>query len=173
MSSPTQKRQREDDEDEQQKPTKYVKLDDGSDSSDEEDEQQQQGGPPPPPPPPPPPQCTICTDDLYGAGQPPTISLVCTPGQVPHEFHQPCLQSWVYNAGFVPQVTIAQGITVHTYQPPKCPLCRTRFVAANYWPEYAALDNYPDAGYAENAPAPDSDDESTSEDNQGGNAGNA
>jgi hypothetical protein len=88
--------------------------------------------------------CVICVADLNTR---PTITLACAPN---HTFHADCLERAVDSAGNTPVDTgtvTAQGDIVWRVMPPCCPLCRTRFAAAAYWPHLAYLDVCPDDGF--------------------------
>jgi hypothetical protein len=146
------KRGRDSDEHPEEPPLKRTRLDTDADAG----EQQDPPPPPPaapPPPPPPPASCSICLTDLNAVtfaqdqvnG---TISLVCQQGLPPHEFHASCLEGWVYSSSFNPNQDgqIFEGVNFWKVLPPRCPLCRVRFLAGDYWAAYAAADGYPDDG---------------------------
>jgi hypothetical protein len=173
------KREREnDDGGDGQPPLKDRRLNDAAD--DDADGQPVPPPPPPPPPapPPPPPTCSICLLDLTGVpfAQDPnqgTISLVCQQGQVPHEFHGDCLQDWAYKSCFNPDQVgqVVAGVNFWYRLPPRCPNCRARFVAATYWPAYAAADNYPLDGIQYTTQV--ADDTSDSEDSENSDSENS
>ena len=112
------------------------------------------------------PRCMICFNDLdvdvaFDKDHPNgTITLACgNAGETPHQFHGTCLRGWVESQS-ITGLSLSVGRAarrnklLYQRERPSCPLCRTRFEAATFWPELEALDQLPERGEAYWVPNP-------------------